>query len=93
MAATALQYPRIRLLAVVGHPHSGVHHPVIPGTAILKEHREMVEKSRVQGLLAMLIILCTVGTAVSVYGGVHRTWSSCVPAGREERHGPVRQPR
>jgi membrane protein YqaA with SNARE-associated domain len=77
MAAAALQYSRKRLLAVVGAARM-VRFTLLGllalrfGESILK----WSENPIVQGFLVVLIILCIVGSVVSVYGWIRRSRSS-----------------
>jgi membrane protein YqaA with SNARE-associated domain len=81
MAAAALQYPRKRLLAVVGVARM-VRFTIL-GLLALRFGKSILEWSRnpvVQGFLVVLIIICIAGSVVSVYGWIRRTRS--YPAGR-----------
>lgn len=94
IAAAALQYPRKRLLAVVGATR--IIRFTLLGWLALRFGESIVKWSQnpvVQGLLVALIILCTVGSAVSVYGWIHRTRSSSTATGRKEGYGRPRQGR
>lgn len=74
MAAVALQYPRKRMLAVVGVSRM-VRFTIVGllalrfGESILKWLKNPI----VQGCLIGLIIFCTVGSIVSVYGWIRRS--------------------
>jgi membrane protein YqaA with SNARE-associated domain len=74
MAAAALQYPRKRLLAVVGVTRM-VRFTLLGilalhfGERILKWFKNPV----VKGFLIGLIVFCVVGSAVSVYGWIRRS--------------------
>jgi|HubBroStandDraft_5_1064220.scaffolds.fasta_scaffold351149_2 membrane protein YqaA with SNARE-associated domain len=74
MAAAALQYSRKRLLAVVGVSRM-VRFTILGilalrfGERILKWFKSPV----VQGFLIGLIVFCIIGSAVSVYGWIHRS--------------------
>jgi membrane protein YqaA with SNARE-associated domain len=76
MGAAALQYPRKHLLAIVGVTRMA-RFTVIGllalrfGPRILK----WAENPVVQGFLIGLIVICTVGSIVSVYGWIRRTRS------------------
>lgn len=74
MAAAALQYPRRRMLIVVGAARM-VRFTVL-GLLALKFGRRILawaDNDVVQGLLIGLIVLCTVGSIVSVIGWVKRS--------------------
>jgi membrane protein YqaA with SNARE-associated domain len=74
MAAAALQYPRKRLLAVVGA--SRMVRFTLLGLLALRFGSSILKWSKtplVQGLLIALIVVCAVGSAVSVYGWIRRT--------------------
>jgi membrane protein YqaA with SNARE-associated domain len=77
MAAVALQYSRRRMLAVIGVTRL-VRFVVVGllawrfGERILK----WADNPVVQGFLVALIVLCTVGSIVSVYGWIQRTRKS-----------------
>jgi membrane protein DedA with SNARE-associated domain len=76
MAAAALQYPRKRLLAVVGVTRM-VRFTLL-GLLALRFGESILRWSKnpvVQGFLIVLIIICTVGSVVSVYGWIRRTRS------------------
>ena len=74
MAASALQYSRKRLLAIVGVTRM-IRFTVLGllamrfGERILKWSDNRI----VQQLLVALIVICTVGSAVSVYGWIRRS--------------------
>ena len=82
MAAVALQYSRRRMLAVVGITRL-VRFVVVGllawrfGERILK----WAGNSVVQGFLVALILLCTVGSIVSVYGWIKRSRGTPAPHG------------
>lgn len=74
MATAALEYPRRRLLTVVGVARM-IRFTVV-GVLALLFGRQMLswsENSIVQGLLFGLIVVCVAGSAVSVYGWVRRS--------------------
>jgi membrane protein YqaA with SNARE-associated domain len=76
MAAAALQYPRKLLLAVVGVTRM-VRFTLL-GLLALRFGESILRWSKnpvVQGFLIVLIIICTVGSVVSVYGWIRRTRS------------------
>jgi membrane protein YqaA with SNARE-associated domain len=83
MAAAALQYPRARLLAVTGVARM-VRFTALGVLALLFGHDILrwAQSPLVQVVLIGLIVLCTVGSAISVAGWVKRS--------RGERQ-PVRQ--
>jgi len=74
MAAAALQYPRRRLLAVVGAARM-VRFTAIGVLALLFGRRilQWAENPVLQGFLVGLIVLCTVGSVISVYGWIKRS--------------------
>jgi membrane protein YqaA with SNARE-associated domain len=73
MAASALQYSRKRLLAIVGVTRM-IRFTVLGVLALRFGERilKWSEKPIVQELLVGLIIVCTVGSVVSVYGWIRR---------------------
>src|ERR1035437_3663612 len=58
-----------------------------------KEHPEMVGESIVQILLFASIVLCTLGSAVPVYGCIHPGKSSSRPVERNEPYRCAREAR
>ena len=77
MAASALQYSRRRLLTVIGVTR--VVRFVVLAMLALRFGESILRWSKnpvVQGLLVGLILVCTVGSAVSVYGWIRRGRSS-----------------
>lgn len=81
MAAAALQYPRRRLLAIVGA--SRLLRFTLLGLVALRFGESILKWSKkpiVQGFLIVLIILCTVGSVLSVYGWIRRSRSSQGPS-------------
>jgi membrane protein YqaA with SNARE-associated domain len=80
MAAAALQYTRKRLLAVIGATR--LVRFTLLGLLALRFGESILKWSKtpiVQGILIVLILLCTVGSVVSVYGWIHRAKSSLAP--------------
>jgi membrane protein YqaA with SNARE-associated domain len=80
MAAAALQYPRTRLLGVIGAARMARF--VVIGFLALRFGERILgwaKKPAVQDFLIGLIIICTVGSVVSVYGWIRRGRS---PAGK-----------
>ena len=80
LAAAALQYPRKRLLAVIGATR--LVRFTLLGLLALRFGESILKWSKtpiVQGILIVLILLCTVGSVVSVYGWIHRAKSSLAP--------------
>ena len=74
MAASALQYPRTRLLSVVGAARM-VRFTVL-GLLALRFGRRVLhwaESDVVQYLMLGLIVLCTVGSVLSVIGWIRRS--------------------
>jgi len=77
MAAVALQYPRKRLLAVIGI--SRMVRFTILGLLAMRFGESIMRWSKnplVQGVLIALIVVCTVGSVWSVYGWIRRARSS-----------------
>ena len=80
IAAAALQYSRKRLLLVIGITRM-LRFTLLGwlalrfGAGILRWARSPV----VQGFLIGLVVVCTVGSAVSVYGWIHRSRSASRP--------------
>lgn len=74
MAAAALEYPRRRMLVVVGV--SRVVRFTVAGVLGALFGRQVLRWAAndvVQGLLLALVILCVIGSVVSVYGWVKRS--------------------
>jgi membrane protein YqaA with SNARE-associated domain len=74
MAAAALQYPRARLLAVVGAARM-VRFALL-GVLALRFGRRILswaDSGVVQGVLVGLIVVCTVGSVLSVIGWIKRS--------------------
>jgi membrane protein YqaA with SNARE-associated domain len=91
MAAAALQYSRRRLLVVIGATR--LVRFTLLGLLALRFGESILKWSKnpiVQGFLIGLIVLCTVGSALSVYGWIRRSRSSSRPLERAERHGHQR---
>ena len=77
MGAAALQYPRKRILAIVGGTR--MIRFTLLGLLALRFGERILGWMRnpiVQGLLIGLIIVCTVGSVVSVYGWIKRSRSA-----------------
>ena len=94
MAAAALQYPRRRLLTVVGIARLARFSllgllALRFGVSILK----WAQYPLVQGFLVGLIILCTIGSVVSVYGWIRRGRSRTPVRQRDARHAHARHAR
>ena len=89
MAAAALQYPRSRMLAVVGAARM-VRFTALGVLALLFGRRILrwAENPVLQAFLLGLIVLCTVGSAISVYGWIKR--SRRAPQPRTPTPAPVR---
>jgi membrane protein YqaA with SNARE-associated domain len=85
MAAAALQYPRRRMLAVVGAARMA-RFTALGVLALLFGERILrwAQNEIVQGFLVGLIVVCTVGSVVSVYGWIRRS--------RKAAGGTRRQP-
>ena len=76
MAAAALQYPRKRLLGVIGAARLARF--MLVGLLALRFGAVILRWAKnpvVQGFLIVLIILCTVGSVISVYGWIRRSRS------------------
>lgn len=69
MGAAALQYPRVRLLSIIGATRL-VRFLIVGALALRfgKRILKWAELPVVQGLLIGLIVVCIVGSVVSVYG-------------------------
>ena len=74
MAAAALQYPRKRLLGIVGVTR--FLRFTVFGALAMRFGESILKWSKipiVQGFLIGLIVVCTVGSVVSVYGWIERS--------------------
>jgi membrane protein YqaA with SNARE-associated domain len=89
MAAAALQYPRSRMLTLVGAARM-VRFTAIGVLALLLGRRILrwAENPILQDFLMGLIVVCTVGSVVSVYGWITRGRRE--PPGSPRTHAPVR---
>jgi len=89
MAASALQYPRKRMLAVTGAARM-FRFTVLGVLAYLYGRRilKWADSDVVQWILIGLVVLCTVGSIVSVVGWIRRSRK----AGGERSPGPERAP-
>jgi membrane protein YqaA with SNARE-associated domain len=87
MAAAALQYPRKRMLAITGAARM-VRFTALGVLALLFGRRILhwAENSVVQGILIGLMILCIVGSIISVVGWIRRSRAGNTRAGR---HAPA----
>ncbi len=87
MAAAALQYPRKRMLAITGAARM-LRFTALGVLALLFGRRILhwAENSVVQGILIGLMILCIVGSVISVVGWIRRSRAGSTRAGR---HAPV----
>lgn len=85
MAASALQYPRRRMLAVTGAARM-VRFTALAMLALVFGRRILhwAESEVVQGILIGLTVLCIVGSIVSVIGWIRRSRSGSTSAGRPE---------
>jgi membrane protein YqaA with SNARE-associated domain len=74
MAAAALQYPRKRMMAVIGAARM-VRFTALGVLALLFGRRilKWAESDIVQGVLIGLVVVCTVGSIVSVAGWIRRS--------------------
>ncbi|HKE23743.1 MAG TPA: hypothetical protein VKB88_15365 [Bryobacteraceae bacterium] len=86
MAAAALQYPRERMLAVVGVARM-VRFTALGVLALLfgRKILRWAENPVLQDLLIGLIVVCTVGSVVSVYGWIKRSRAAQPGASRGPR--------
>jgi len=74
MAAAALQYSRIRLLSIIAATR--MVRFLIVGALALRFGRSILRWAHipmVQGLLAGLIVICTVGSVLSIYGWIKQS--------------------
>ena len=80
MAAAALQYPRERMLVVVGVARM-VRFTALGVLALLMGDRILrwANNGLVQGLLIGLIVVCVVGSVLSVYGWIRRSRRASSP--------------
>jgi membrane protein YqaA with SNARE-associated domain len=83
MAASALQYPRRKLLTVVGAARMA-RFTAVGALALVFGRRilRLAENSVVQGLLTALIVVCVVGSVLSVVGWIRRSRSE-LPRGEK----------
>jgi hypothetical protein len=74
MAAAALQYPRKRMLAVVGVARM-VRFTALGALALVfgRGILQWAQNGVVQGVLIGLIVVCTVGSVISVVGWIKRS--------------------
>ena len=86
MAAAALQYPRKRLLAIVAVARM-VRFTTLGALALIfgKRILKWAESDVVQGLMFGLIVLCTVGSVISVYGWIRRSRKKGEPTAASSR--------
>ena len=89
MAAAALQYPRERMLAVVGAARM-VRFTTLGVLALLFGRRILrwAENPVLQDCLIGLIVLCTVGSVISVYGWIKRSRAAPRSPGLDGSPGP-----
>jgi membrane protein YqaA with SNARE-associated domain len=97
MAASALQYPRKKLLTVVGAARM-VRFTGLGVLALFMGKRilRLASSGVVQGLLIGLIVLCVVGSVLSVIGWIKRSRGASRRGRRDEprpQHGPKLSPR
>jgi|SRR5579883_3189339 len=85
MAAAALQYPRKKLLIITGIARM-VRFTALGVLALVfgRKILQFAENGVVQGCLIGLVILCVVGSAVSVIGWIRRSRTANTRAGRHE---------
>jgi membrane protein YqaA with SNARE-associated domain len=77
MAAAALQYPRVRLVSIIGATR--MIRFLIVGALALRFGRRILKWAQlpaVQGLLIALIVVCTVGSIVSIYTWIKHSRSA-----------------
>jgi membrane protein YqaA with SNARE-associated domain len=74
MAASALQYPRKRMMAVIGAARM-VRFTILGALALFfgKKILKWAEGDVVQGILIGLVVVCVVGSIVSVVGWIRRS--------------------
>jgi len=88
MAASALQYSRCRLLIVIAVTR--MFRFTLLGALSMRYGERILKWSEnpiVQGLLIGLIVLCIVGSVVSIYGWIRRSRAPSQPSEREQSHG------
>ncbi len=86
MAASALQYPRQKMLTVVGFARM-VRFTGLGVLALFfgKRMLQWAQNGVVQGFLVGLIVVCIVGSVISVYGWIRRSRRSAQPAAQREQ--------
>jgi hypothetical protein len=94
MAAAALQYPRPRMLAVVGAARM-VRFTVLGVLAYFYGERivHWAESDVVQGFLIGLVVLCVAGSVVSVAGWIRRSRKVSSEPRPQPRSAPEPAPR
>jgi membrane protein YqaA with SNARE-associated domain len=93
MATAALQYPRKKMLAVVGAARM-FRFTVLGVLALLfgKKILKWAQSGAVQGILIGLVVLCTVGSIISVVGWIRRSRKAGGGRGEEPRSAPNASP-
>jgi len=93
MATAALQYPRKKMLAVVGAARM-FRFTVLGVLALLfgKKILKWAQSGAVQGILIGLVVLCTVGSIISVVGWIRRSRKAGGGRGEEARSAPNASP-
>jgi hypothetical protein len=88
MAASALQYPRQKLLLITGAARM-VRFTVLGVLALIFGRRILAwaASGLVQGLLIALVVVCVVGSVVSVAGWIRRSRVAAAPRQRRPPHG------
>jgi membrane protein YqaA with SNARE-associated domain len=83
MAAAALQYPRQRMLVIVGFARM-FRFTLLAALALIygRHILKWAESGVVQGILIGLIVVCVVGSAVSIVGWIKRSRSASRPEAR-----------
>lgn len=91
MAAAALQYPRKRMMALIGAARM-FRFTALGVLALFfgKRILHWADSGVVQTVLIGLVVLCTVGSVISVVGWIRR--SRKADGGRGERHAPAGDP-
>jgi membrane protein YqaA with SNARE-associated domain len=89
MAAAALEYPRKKLFTIIGVARM-VRFTALGVLALFFGRRILrwAENGVVQGLLVGLIVVCVIGSAISIYGWVRRSRKASGSV-TQEQHQPV----
>jgi membrane protein YqaA with SNARE-associated domain len=91
MATAALQYPRKRMLAITGAARM-FRFTVLGVLALLFGRRILTwaDSGIVQGMLIGLLVVCVIGSIVSVVGWIRRSRKET--GGRDQQQGPQSSP-